>query len=416
MRVKDVIMRAMEGQYTWGQAAEILGMSDRSVRRWRLRMERHGYAGLVDMRRGRPSPRRIPVEQIQWILRLYRERYSGFNGRHFHRMLRRHHGVNLSYTFVKQMLQGAGLLKRQRARGRHRRRREPKASLGELLHLDGSSHRWLALGAEEERQTMVTVVDDATSRLLYAQLWPGESVVAIMSALKAICLEHGLPAALYTDRARWAVITSKAGERPDRSKKTQLGRALEALGIEHVVAFSPQARGRGERVHRTLQDRLVNELRVTGVRTLSAANAYLRETFLPDHNEQFSRPPRDAESAFVAAEVDLDQFFCHEEVRVIGRDNVLTLDRLALQIAKQSGRRSCAGLAVTVRRHLDGTHSVWRGKRLLGRYDAMGGVLGPVEAAGPVDAGNGPGAHKDLGRRPNGRRRPQLPQVTAPGP
>ena len=188
---------------------------------------------------------------------------------------------------------------------------------------------------------MVTVVDDATSRLLYAQLWSAESVVAVMSGLKAVCFEHGLPAALYTDRARWAVITLKAGERPDLSKKTQLGRALEALGIEHLVAYSPQARGRGERVHRTLQDRLVNELRVAGVHTPEAANSYLREPFLPDHNEQFSRPPRDAESAFVAAEVDLDQFFCHEEVRVIGRDNVLTLDRLALQVANSRAPFVC---------------------------------------------------------------------------
>jgi len=373
MRVQEVIVRGLSGALTWLQVADILGRSPRSIRRMRWRFEQYGYDGLYDGRRAKPSPKRAPVAEVERILRLYRERYPGFNGRHFYQVARREHAVTLSYTFVKTLLQRAGLLASGRARGRHRRRREPRPCFGELLHLDGSLHPWLALDPER-KQTLITVVDDATTQLLYGQFAAGgESVVAVMAALRAVLERHGLPMALYTDRARWAAYTPTSGTNPDRSKLTQVGRALQRLGIEHILGYSPQARGRSERVNRTLQDRLVNELRVAEIRTPAGANRYLRERFLPAFNTEFARAPTDPTAAFVPlGRTDLDQILCHEEERVVALDNTVRLDGVVMQLVKQRGRRSCAGLRVLLRRHLDGRHSVWWGTRCLGQYASSG--------------------------------------------
>jgi len=376
MRVHEVILRGVSGELSWLQVADILGRSPRSIRRLRWRFEHQGYEGLYDGRRVKPSPRRVPVAEVERILRLYRERYPGFNGRHFYQLARREHAVGLSYTFVKRLLQPAGLLSKHRARGRHRRRREPRPCFGELLHLDGSRHAWLAL-VPDTRPTLLAVVDDATKQLLYAQLVPGgESVVAIMTALRAVLEIYGLPMALYTDRASWAVYTPTSGTDPDRRRLTQVGRALQRLGIEHILGYSPQARGRSERVNRTLQDRLVNELRVAGIRTLAAANRYLRDRFVPAFNAEFGRPPADPTAAFVPlGGADLDEILCHEELRTVAPDNTVCLAGVRLQIAKQRGRRTCAGLQVVIRRYLQGTHAIWWGTRCLGRYSPTGQPL-----------------------------------------
>jgi len=376
MKVQEVIVRAIDGQLTWGHAAEILGCSPRTIRRLRWRLQHHGYDGLFDRRRRTPSPKRAPVAEVQRVLALYRERYRGFNVRHFHQLARREHGVRLGYAFVNKVLQTAGLVAKHRPRGRHRRRREPRPCFGELLHLDGSRHLWLAR-CPEQWLTLIAVVDDATKRLLYAELREGgESVAAILTALRAVLERYGVPIALYTDRAHWAVHTPTSGSAPERRPPTQVGRALARLGIEHILGYSPQARGRSERANRTLQDRLVNELRVAGIATVARANRYLREHFLPAYNAEFGRPPADPASAFVPlGRVDLDQILCVEAERTVGRDNVVTADRVPLQLAKQPGRRTCAGLRVLVRRHLTGQHSVWYGGRCLGRYDASGQPL-----------------------------------------
>jgi hypothetical protein len=335
------------------------------------------------------------VAEVQRILHLYAERYGprdghpGFNVRHFYQVARREHGVTGSYSFVKKALQAAGLVRKGRARGRHRRRREPRPCFGELVHLDGSQHAWLAL-VPTARQTLIAAVDDATKQVLYAHLGEaGESLEVIMTALQAVLQTHGIPGALYTDRAGWAVYTPTSGTAPDRSKLTQVGRALATLGIEHIVGFSPQARGRSERANGTLQGRLVNELRVAGIRTLAAANRYLRERFLPDYNATFGRLPADPTSAFVpVGRHDLDQILCHEEARVVARDNTVRLDGVLLQLDKARGRRSCVGLRVLVRRHLNGQHSVWWGPRCLGRYTAQGRPL--AARAGGTEAPSQP--------------------------
>jgi hypothetical protein len=253
-----------------------------------------------------------------------------------------------------------------------------------LLHLDGSRHRWLLL-RPEEYQHLIVVLDDATREILYARLEDGETSRAILAALAAVFRAQGLPQALYTDRASWAACTRDAHGHPRQDRPTQVQRALKRLGVEHILAFSPQARGRSERANRTLQDRLVQELRAHRIRSVDAANRYLAETFLPAYNAEFAVRPVAQESAFVAlGSVDLDAILCHEEERVVARDNTVQLDGVRLQIDKQPGRATCAGLTVTVRRHLDGTHSVLWGKRLLGRYDPRGRRLEAATAASPM--------------------------------
>lgn len=225
MQIKEVLLRAMNKGYSWLQAAEILGITARGLRRLRQRMERFGYQGLVDRRRGRPSPRLTPVPEVERILALYRERYCGFNARHFYWTVKREHGVKLSYTCVKQMLQGAGLVKKGGRGVGTALRRERKARVGEMLHLDGSRHAWLAL-VPNERQTLIQSADDATSRLLYAQLWLAETALAVMTGLAEVVREFGRPESPYTDRASWAFETPQAGGQVSKTQLTQVGAAL----------------------------------------------------------------------------------------------------------------------------------------------------------------------------------------------
>src|SRR6266446_7083802 len=385
MKMQGVILRVLSGALTWLQAADILDLDPRTLRRWRARFDANGALGLYDRRR-QPSRRQAPALEVKRILMLYRDTYRGFNVRHFHQVARREHGVTLSYSFVKLALQEAGLVRKRRARGRHRRRREPRPRFGELLHLDGSPHAWLAL-CPDQRQTLIAVLDDATKRLLYAQLWPAETLLAVMSALAHVVRTHGLPMALYTDRAGWAFHTPTAGGRVDLQHPTQVGRALAQLGIEHIPAYSPQARGRGERLNRTLQGRVVNELQLYALTTTEAANVYLREHFIATYDEEFTHPPADPTSAFVPlGAVDLDPILCHEETRTVGHDNTVTLEGVVLQLAKQPGRRSCVGLRLTVRRHLDGQHTLWHGTRCFGQYDAQGRPLPALQREPPPRA------------------------------
>ena len=374
MKMREVIVQAMAGKLTWWQAAEILGVTSRTMRRWRRRYQEFGVSGLHDLRRVDRSPHGVPEAELRRWIRLYRERHSDYNVRHFYAHLRRM-GCRWSYTVVLRALQAAGLVKKKQRRGRHFIRREPRACFGEMLHIDGSRHHWLAL-CPEEFFSLIVVVDDATRKLLYAQLAPSETTHAILTALAVVLRRFGIPQVLYTDRASWAAHTPRAGEPVDRSRRTQVGRALDRLGIEHIVAYSPQARGRSERVNRTLQDRLVKELRSSGIRTLDRANRYIEQCFLPEYNEEFGRAPTLPDSGFAPlGNVDLDTILCLEETRTVLRDNTITLEGVRLQIARQPGRATCAGLSVIARRHLDGTHTLGWGPKLLGRYRAQGRAL-----------------------------------------
>jgi transposase len=381
MKIQEVILRAMSGEITWIKAAYIIGVSDRTMRRWKRRYEEQGYDGLFDRRAQRPSPKRAPFEEVQRILRLYKETYIGFNVKHFHEIACREHGVGLSYSFVKKALQEAGLVRKRRERGRHRKCREPRACFGELVHIDGSEHPWLA-HRPGEKQTLIALIDDSTKELLYGRLWEGESTEAILGALWEVVEVYGIFMSLYSDRASWAFHTRKAGGKVDKENLTQVGRALHRLGIEHIPSYSAQGRGRIERFNGTAQGRLVNEFRVAGIATIQEANRYLRERFIPLYNNQFTRPPKDPVSAFISVGgVDLNQIFCIHEQRVVAKDNTVRIDTKVLQLEKQPGRRTCAGLNVDVRGHLDGSYSVWYGSRVLGVFSDQGHSLNGKKAA-----------------------------------
>ena len=296
MQVQEVILRAMAKRITWWQAAEIIGISDRSMRRWRERYEQHGYDGLLDRRRGAPSGRRVPLAQVEQVLGLYRERYFDLNVRHFHEKLAAEHGIGLSYTWVKQALQGAGLVAKGRKRGVHRKRRPRRPVPGMLLHIDGSQHQWFQ---DERWHDLIVVLDDATSEIYYAQLVEEESTPTVMAALRQVIERKGIFCALYSDRGSHFWLTPKAGGKVDRQRLTQVGRALRELGIQMIPAYSPEARGRSERSFSTWQGRLPQELRLRGITTVEAANRFLDRTYIAAFNRRFQVPAEQPGTAFL---------------------------------------------------------------------------------------------------------------------
>ena len=370
MKVQEVILRAMAKRMTWWQAAEVIGISDRQMRRWRRRWEKFGYDGLLDRRRGRPSSRRVPLELAERVLALYREEYFDFNVRHFHEKLREKQGIALSYTWVKLALQGAGLVKKSGRRGVHRRRRPRRPLPGMLLHLDGSSHAWLGDG---RRYDLLVVLDDATSEIYYAQLVEQESTRTVLAALRAVVEKKGLFCALYSDRASHFFETPKAGAKIDPQRPTQVGRALQQLGMRMIPAYSPQARGRSERNFGTWQGRLPQELRLRGITTVEEANRFLRQEYVAEFNRRFAVRAAQSGSAFLPlAGQDLERIFALQHERVVNRDNTVEIAHRVLQIEKTPWRNTLAGCQVIVYEHRDGTLSVGYGPHLVGRFDAEG--------------------------------------------
>jgi len=370
MKVQEVILRAMAKRMTWWQAAEVIGISDRQMRRWRRRWEKFGYDGLLDRRRGRPSSRRVPLELAERVLALYREEYFDFNVRHFHEKLREKQGIALSYTWVKLALQGAGLVRKSGRRGVHRRRRPRRPLPGMLLHLDGSSHAWLGDG---RRYDLLVVLDDATSEIYYAQLVEQESTRTVLAALRAVVEKKGLFCALYSDRASHFFETPKAGAKIDPQRLTQVGRALQQLGMRMIPAYSPQARGRSERNFGTWQGRLPQELRLRGITTVEEANRFLRQEYVAEFNRRFAVRAAQSGSAFLPlAGQDLERIFALQHERVVNRDNTVEIAHRVLQIEKTPWRNTLAGCQVIVYEHRDGTLSVGYGPHLVGRFDAEG--------------------------------------------
>ena len=407
MKVQEVILRALGKKITWWQAAEIIGLSDRSMRRWRGRYEQHGYDGLLDRRRGKPSPKRVPVETVEEVLRLYQERYPDFNVRHFHEKLREEHGIELSYTWVKLALQGAGLVKKARQRGVHRKRRPRRPLPGMLLHLDGSRHQWFQ---DDRWYDLIEVLDDATSETYYAQLVEEESTRTVMAALREVIERRGLFCALYSDRASHFFVTPQAGGPVDPRRLTQVGRALKELGIQMIPAYSPQARGRSERRFGTWQGRLPPELRLAGIRTVAAANQFLRERYLPEINRKFTVPAAERGHAFVpVGGQDLDRTFSVQQERVVAQDNTVRWGDRLWQLERARWRGTLAGCRVTICEHLDGRVSIVYGPHVVGRYSAEGK---PLEGVSPRRGKLG-----GEGRRPLGALTPvalRAPAVSAP--
>ena len=368
MKVQEVILKAMAGSLKWWEAAEIIGVTDRTMRRWRERYQEGGYDGLYDRRKRRPSPKRVPLKIAETVLQLYREKYFDFNVRHFHEKLSEEHGIQISYTWVKTALQGAGLVKKQRRRGTHRRRRPRRALPGMLLHIDASKHAWFGDGRHYD---LITIMDDASSEIYYAQLVEEEGTRTLMAAVREVIERQGVFCALYSDRASHFFVTPKAGGKVDESQITQFGRALKELGIKMIPAYSPQARGRMERSYRTWQGRLPQELRVRKIATVEEANQFLRQQYQAEFNRRFTVAPAGKGSAFLRTRrKDLEWVFSIQHERTVNGDNTIALDNRVLQIEKTRWRNTLSGCKVTVYEMLNGTVIVRFGPHEVARFEA----------------------------------------------
>jgi transposase len=392
-----------------------LGVSERQFRRYRDRLAEEGEEGLRDRRLGKPSSKRVPAAEKDRMLALYREAYRGWNVKHFHEHLRRDYGFRWGYSWVKTQLHTAGLVERAARRGAHRRKRERKPCEGMMLHQDGSRAAWLAGSAPLD---LIVTMDDATSTIYSAFLVEEEGTASTFRALLEVFTVHGLPSSLYSDRGGHYFYTAKAGEEVDRTRLTQVGRALCRLGIEHIAAYSPQARGRSERLFGTLQDRLIKELAKAGITEVVAANAFIRDVYLPDHNARFARPAALPETAFVPADAAvLAETLCVYEERVVGRDNTVSYGRLKLQLPESPLRHHFVKARVRVHEYPDGTLAIFHGPRCLARYSAQGVETAAVPTSPSVTPCSPPS--RTLRAASGGGLRPSLTAaargVTGPG-
>jgi hypothetical protein len=355
-------------------------MSVRNFRRLCVRYEEDGIEGLRDRRIGKVSPRRASARELERMHDLYRERYSDFTVKHFHEQLVRRHGYKLCYTVTRLSLQAAGLVTKAKRRGAHRKRRPRRPLPGMLLFQDGSTHRWLAaLGRDLD---LIVTLDDATGEIYSAFLVEEEGTMSSFLGLAGTIGRHGLFGALYTDRGGHYFITRKGQDKVDKTQLTQVGRALSQLGITHIPSYSPQARGRMERVFGTLQNRLPQELRLARIRTMAAANRYLRDRFVPDYNARFAVPAAEPGSAFVRyVGRPIEDVLCIQEDRVVGADNCISWRRRSLQIPPQRHRQHYVRATVRVHEYPDGHLAVFDGPRCLARFDPKGRANDVVSCA-----------------------------------
>jgi transposase len=365
MRFEEVYFRFGRGHLSCAEAADILGMSERSFLRYRMRYEAEGAEGLCDRRVGRVSGRRIAADVATRVIELYATRYFDFNVKHFHEKLVSEHGYRLSYGWTKRILQDAGQVKRAKKRGAHRRKRPRKPLPGMMLHQDGSSHHWVPDAAWD----LIVTMDDATSEIYSAFFVEEEGTMSTFLALGEVIAKQGLFGALYADRGSHYWITKTADQGVDEETPTQVKRALDQLGITLIPASAPEARGRSERMFATLQGRLPQELRAAAITTMAAANQYLSEVFLPAHNAAFRVPPAEAGSTFISyIGRDLSDILCLQEDRIVGRDNCVSYRRLSLQIPPDRHRHHYVKAKVRVHEYPDGRLAVFHGPRCLARY------------------------------------------------
>ena len=370
-KFRDVLSRWERKELSASEAGEVLGMSERQFRRYRGRYEEDGLEGLNDKRLGKASAKRVPVDEIEWMLDEYRTHHLGWNVKHFHEHLQARHSFRWGYTWVKTQLHTAGLVERAKRRGPHRRKRPRKPCAGMMLHQDASQFAWLADGPELD---LIVTMDDATSEVYSAFLVEEEGTASTFRGCLDVFRTKGLPSSFYTDRGSHYFFTPKAGGEVDRAQLTQVGRALDRLGIEHIPAYSPEARGRSERMFGTLQDRLIKELAKAGITEIAVANAWIRDVYLPEHNTRFAKPAALPETAFVlvADKTALAETLCVQEERVVGRDNTVNFEGLKLQLPESPLRHHFVKARVRVHRYPDGALAVFHGPRCLARYDAAG--------------------------------------------
>jgi transposase len=373
MRFEDLLDRQERGELSQLEAAEVLGISERSFRRWRDRLRDEGPSGLADRRLGRPSDRRAGVAEISRMLDLYRGSYADFTVKHFHEQLVKRHGYKLGYTVTKVHLHRAGLVRPAPKRSAHRKKRPRRPMVGMMLHQDASTHAWLP--GVDRRDDLVVTMDDATSAIYSAFLVDEEGTASSFRGLREVIERHGLFCSLYTDRGSHYFYTPEAGAKVSTTIQTQVGRALAQLGIEHIAAYSPEARGRSERAFRTLQDRLPKELALAGITTVEAANRWLAETYIAQHNAAFAVDAEQQGSGFVHDRTAAwREILCIEEERTVGNDNTIKWRRLSLQLPPSRLRPHFVKARVRVHEYPDGTIAVFLGPHRLADYDAAGQI------------------------------------------
>ena len=380
----DVLSRWKARELSAQEAGEILGCSERQFRRYRRRYEDEGLTGLFDKRLGKASVRRVPIDKVTWVLSEYRTRYTGWTVKHFYDHLRKQHNFRWSYTWVKTQLHSARLVMPAPRRGAHRRKRPRKPCVGMMLHQDGSRYEWLEGRPELD---LIATLDDATSEMYSAFLVEEEGTTSSFQALLEVFTKHGLPSSLYTDRGSHYFFTPHAGAPVDKERLTQVGRALLQLGIEHIPAYSPEARGRSERAFGTLQSRLPKELRLFGITDIAAANEYIRDVYLPMHNKLFARPAQiPQESGFVKVRDPeaLADVLCVQQNRVVARDNTVSYEGHSLQLPQSPARPHYVKANVRVHEYPDGTLAIFHGPRRLARYTAEGEEIVDVPTARSV--------------------------------
>jgi transposase len=367
LKLRDVLSRWEAAELSQAEAGELLGMSERTLRRWARRFEEDGADGLLDRRLGRRSGRAVPDAAAAEVEQLYRERYQGFTAKHFHEHLVAHHSFAWGYTWTKTYLQNRGLLAKAPRRGAHRRKRPRRPMVGMMLHQDGSPHAWLSGRAPLD---LVVTMDDATSELYSAILVEEEGTISSFLGLIETIAAKGLFCSLYSDRGSHYFLTPEAGGKVAKDALTQVGRALAQLGIEHIPAYSPEARGRSERAFRTLQDRLPKELGLAGISDdVEAANRFIREVYLPAHNARFAVAPSEAGSAFVPVEErQWRDILCIQEERVVAADNTVAWKRRRLQIPPHPARPHFVRAKVRVHEYPDGEIAIFHGPRCLVRW------------------------------------------------
>jgi hypothetical protein len=373
MRFADVVGRSERSELSQLEAAGLLGISERTFRCWRDRHRDAGLEGLADRRLGLPL-RRASVLEIERMLGLYRDVYRGFTVKHFHEQLGKRHNDTLGYTVTKLHLHRAGLVQRATTRSPHRKKRPRRPMVGMMLHQDASTHAWLPGVAR--RYDLGVTMEDATSELYSPFLVDQEGTASSFRGLGEVVARHGLFCALYTDRGSHYFFTPEGGGKVSKTVLTQVGRGLKQLGIEHIAAYSPQARGRSERVFATLQDRLPKELKLGGIDTLEAANRWLSECYIADHNKRFAVIAEQTDTAFVADALGAwREILCIQEDRIVGNDNTVKWEGLRLQPPSSRLRTHFVKTTVRVHQYPDGQLAVFWGPHRLAGYDAAGTLI-----------------------------------------
>ena len=374
MRFEELYERRQRRDLTMAEAAEMLGVSERTFRRWSDRYQDEGAEGLQDRRLGRASARAVPVDEALRMVMLYETRYTGWTVKHFYERWCAEHGGTRSYTWTKNRLHTAGAVTRASRRGAHRKKRPRKPLPGMMLHQDGSTHEWVP-GCQWD---LIVTMDDATSALYSAFFVEEEGTMSSFQGLRDVIAAKGLFSSLYTDRGTHYWYTEEVGGKVDKTRPTQVHRALHQLGITLIPAYSPEARGRSERTFRTLQDRLPKELAQAGITDMAAANRFLRNRFVPAYNQRFAVPAVEAGTAFIPwVGTSLAEILCVQEERVVANDNTVRYQGRSLQIPQDRHRYHYVKVTVRVHAYPDGTLAVFHGPRCLARYTTEGQLINP---------------------------------------